>query len=58
MCRHAIVDRAVDILATFKAEFMCLLQIHTLCYLSQIHTPYAYKQSFCCFQTKSGNKRK
>jgi len=27
MCRHAIEDRTVDILATFKTEFMCLLLI-------------------------------
>jgi len=57
MFRHAIEDRAVDILATFKTEFMCLLQIHTVCYLSEIHIPYAYKQRFGCFQTKSGHKR-
>ena len=57
MCRHANEDRAVDILATFKTEFMFLLQIHTVCYLSQFHSSYASKQSFCCFQTKSGHKR-
>jgi hypothetical protein len=41
MCRHATEDRMVDMLATFKTEFMRLLQIRTICYLSQIQTPYA-----------------